>query len=1191
MTGFVGGLDLTTAQYLEIWVNDYQTDEAARGGVLHIDFGKINEDFYQPGLGELNDEDKPPYTWNANEDVGFVGEEGKEPYPQVLNSTTWDETRGIYRGINSRIKNGIHDTEDLNKNGRLDQSNAYYALTLNLHDTALVDVQRDYPKDQYLDYWNEKSINQQKSWRMYRLDLSKIGNFLVSESGGEPRIDAIQHMRLWVSQLDSLQGDVGHIVEIAGLKIVGNRWEYNGIRDLENVILPVSDPRINPNQKVTVGVINNKENPAQYRPPYPVATEEGIEIREQSLLIHIEDFADSTSFRSVKRFFGQGQNYQQYRELHFFILPDERGNLEGCDFYFQIAFDSLNYYEIEIPITQNMRNRWIPVSINLADLTNLKLLEGDDEIKSSPISDIVDPSMSYTARVRGNPSLFQVRNLYMGIRNTSGATVHSGWLWFNDILLGGVRRDIDHAERVSLSTNFGNVIQLAGQWQRTGPEFRSLRQSTGSGVTNSQFSMSAKTKVNHFIPTLGFEMPVSGRMNASSALPKYVPRSDVEIADEAVRDELKSANNSYSYNISLSRRGSKNFLTKALFDNLKLSYSYSRTQSASPNTRDTTLTHSGNLNYRINFSRGRELGLFRHVKWRYWLSNFSLVSSGSRQVKFTHALTGDEFVRRPVSYASGLDNSVSTLYEPFQSIKIDFDMKEHRDRAIDHNVWGIPVGVQTSFGHTFRLNFQPGGNFFLLSEFRPRFDYATRYNEDLRPSIRQEGDPFGTRNVSANRDMSFVFDVNFGTYCLRLGEFLRILDKGEGRTTGTASSPSSEMERRLERERRIKESKPDAFVAPTPGQMSEPKAIPGYIPGQERPPDAPPQEPERTEPEETKPAAADLGVAAPRPGGQADEAQEEEKAQEPAAADTAKAGRGGNPLKAFKSVFHLLGRFEPLKANLNLGHQSSYQRIYERAGFGYQFGLSDKTGVPGRSGDSEDTPERASDNIVLDLRTGVALTASIDIDVRYTYNGSESDYGGTVTKVERITWPSLNFSWTGIEKSRFLNRFIRQSDLKVNFEKKESKDQRRNEISYLLSPNWNFVWMNDLTTNFGVSYKQSTTLDNRQEIWTKSWGVTMNLKYNIQGTQGFGLPLPFLGSKKLKFKSTLTTDLGISYTNSMKYNQPEADKTLSISPRASYRFSNKINGVLALTYVRNVAGQTGWINHSLGVHVTAEFTF
>ncbi|MBU8921956.1 MAG: hypothetical protein KOO63_09060, partial [Bacteroidales bacterium] len=201
MTGFAGGLDVQTAQYLEIWVNDFTLDPEDRNGVIHIDFGRIDEDFHQPELDAFDDERQ--IDWTNEYDTGFPDDD-LGVYPTNFDNT-WNDNWKIYNGINSRENNNYHDTEDLNRNSRHDVRNEYYSLTLNLADTALIDIQRDFPKDQYSDYWNDATkteaygggqyqVNRKKSWRMYRLDLSKVEN----PSGIPPRMDALQHIRIWV---------------------------------------------------------------------------------------------------------------------------------------------------------------------------------------------------------------------------------------------------------------------------------------------------------------------------------------------------------------------------------------------------------------------------------------------------------------------------------------------------------------------------------------------------------------------------------------------------------------------------------------------------------------------------------------------------------------------------------------------------------------------------------------------------------------------------------------------------------------------------------------------------------------------------------------------------------------------------------------------------------------------------------
>ncbi len=100
----------------------------------------------------------------------------------------------------------------------------------------------------------------------------------------------------------------------------------------------------------------------------------------------------------------------------------------------------------------------------------------------------------------------------------------------------------------------------------------------------------------------------------------------------------------------------------------------------------------------------------------------------------------------------------------------------------------------------------------------------------------------------------------------------------------------------------------------------------------------------------------------------------------------------------------------------------------------------------------------------------------------------------------------------------------------------------------------------------------------------------MNLKYLIKGSKGFSIPLPLLRRKKYKFSSTLNTSMDLSYVNSAKYNQP-ASRTISLSPRLSYRFSNRLTGSFFLNYKRTSGGLLGYIYNTFGMGVSAEFRF
>jgi hypothetical protein len=1191
MTGFPGGgLDLTNSQYIEIWVNDFDTASVAadRGGVLHIDFGKIDEDFHQPdsataeGRAIWNDEDLPPYTWTIDEDTGFPGETCYYPTDFESNPSaqlmTWE-------GINCRRGNGFHDTEDLNSNGRLDTVNAYYTIEIPLSETAIIDVQRDFDKGTYADYWNEDNgENYSKAWRMYRVDLSKAE--LVTPSGVEPRWDAIQHMRVWLSDIEDLgrpDNAYGAVLEVAEVKLVGNRWEFNGVRDLEDELPALHK---DPLQKVVLGTINNKDNPSLYNPPYEVMQEEGISIREQSLLLGYEYFADSTSFQAVKRFFGTGQNFQDYREIQFFLHQDF--NSAGCEFYLQLAYDSTSFYEIAIPLLEENANRWIYVNVNLNDLSSLKLLPADTNgVVTEEIADNVDPSRTYMATMRGIPTLFRVKYLFIGLRNATGELIEMGEVWFNDVKLGNVRKDVDHAERASFSADFGNILQINGNWQRTGPEFRTLRQKSSSGVTTSTLNLQGKTRINHFIPTLGFELPITAKYGNSKQLPKYIPQSDIEITDDALRNEERSVSTNYAFTVSISRRGSSNVIMRNVFDKLRSSFSYSKRSLQSPNSRDTTRTFSGNLNYSTNFRKDRQIGLIKGIKWRYWLTSFSLQSSGARKTREWYTLASGNMVKRPRTFEASWNTSTTMMYEPFESIKIDFNMMERRDASMENRFLGIPIGVQTSFSHNMKLQFQPVGRMFLLDKLNPRFQYSTRYNEDLSPNLRQENDPLGTRNVGVRRNMNFVFDVDIGRYFLDIGKKLNLIEEEQKterqeRRRGKFFKPpgKEEFDQRIEDYRKQQEREEERSARTSPEKVSdeETKA----------------REQKLLEEAEKKEEAGGLDELAARRPRDATIGKEKEEAaakvdSTAAPADTAAAERG-DPLLIFKHALRFLGRFEPIKTNINIDHNSSYQRIYERASLLYQLGFTDNTGVTGKSGEIEDHPERATDDFAVGLRTGVDLTSNINLDMRLNYAKRKNDYSGRITESDRLTWPSVNMSWSGLERLKILQGMIESSDITLNYEQITLTDARREEVSTTISPTWNFTWKNTLTTNVSFSYRQTTKTEQGQEIWTKVWSLNVNARYNFKGSKGIGLPLPFLNKKRLKFQSTLTTDINVGYSSSSRYNQPAAS-TLAIAPTASYKFSKRMQGTLAVNYRRSSGGIYGYINHSIGVHITADFTF
>jgi hypothetical protein len=265
--------------------------------------------------------------------------------------------------------------------------------------------------------------------------------------------------------------------------------------------------------------------------------------------------------------------------------------------------------------------------------------------------------------------------------------------------------------------------------------------------------------------------------------------------------------------------------------------------------------------------------------------------------------------------------------------------------------------------------------------------------------------------------------------------------------------------------------------------------------------------------------------------------------------------------------------------------------MYDRADPWYQLGFTERSGAPSANDSiADNTPLRATNSVSIDLRSAVGLTANIGVEVKGRFNLGEDDFSGKRSTNTSSVWPTLTLNWKGMEKYRLLSRYMTQSNLVVGFERRNSVTLSGEENDYSMSPTWNLEWKNTLSTNLGATYNKKTTINNNQELWNMAWGVNLGLKYNFQGSKGFGIPLPLLNRRKISFNSVLTTALDLAYNRaSTQIDPPSA--VLSVSPNVSYRFSNNVTGGLGINYQRTSGGRLGQVHQSIDVRLNAEFKF
>jgi len=199
------GYDYSDYGFFEFWI-DAGSDPQ---GMIHIDLGTINEDFYplRAPNAELDTEDRDMNGFDAQEDTGLdnvwgvdsdnvPGDDGNDDYCFTYGS-------GDYSRLNGTEGNERFDTDDLNGNFYIDTENRFWRLTVDLADTTYLAVDNS-------TYWDPEK---RTDWRLYRISLEE-----AISVGGMADWDVVKSARVWFEDLSIVEE---HVL-IGKLDIVGS---------------------------------------------------------------------------------------------------------------------------------------------------------------------------------------------------------------------------------------------------------------------------------------------------------------------------------------------------------------------------------------------------------------------------------------------------------------------------------------------------------------------------------------------------------------------------------------------------------------------------------------------------------------------------------------------------------------------------------------------------------------------------------------------------------------------------------------------------------------------------------------------------------------------------------------------------------------------------------------------------------
>lgn len=770
----IGGADFSQKQYLDLWINDEFTDEQGiqsfyrdlglnpDSATICIDIGSVSEDAMwdinelpdgflnteDTGDGLLDDSDflnedtgldgklSPAETGPSQTGVEVAGDPSGDDYD--LNPDLSDINANKFARINGLEDNDRLDSEDLNRDGLLVVRNAYYQYKINLAD----------PESKFL-LTEVTQAGIPTGWRRYRIPVQ--GGAV--DTVGSPSLDGVEHVRVWLTGFSTRSR-----LQIARMAFTGNRWTRQGVTDSLGVLITEQelDSR---GEEFLVGVINNKEDDI-YSPPFDPGEDGNIERREQSLLLTYKNL-DAGHTGVAFRAFDPAKDLTLYREIEFYVLGDAAK--PDMDFFVRFG-DEKRYYQIEMPV----KHGWQQIVVDMQELTSLK---GDDVADSVMVGDL-----KYS--VVGEPRLNQVRRITVGLVNR-GELLESGEIWFDDIRLGEVRRDIGVASRLNLQMSLADFMNISGSFDGQDEDFLAIGQNKGSGVDRRRISLGGKVNAHKLMAPLHITLPLSFNWSENTSVPEFRTGDDRELLPSQIGQERTISRNT-SLGADIARAPSRNPWLRYTVDAMRASVQWRKNRSVSPVRADTSEVVTTRLRYDLSPPQ-KTVRVIPGLELGYLPSNFSVSFMTTSET--ASSFDKDAGVRTKNVTLKPARIQLDAGYRPLSSLSANFSISSNRDllrkRPVDF-LGGLNIGSELSRNENIRANYSPRLFWWLGS---PSFNYSGGYKENHSPGLTNRQDRLDDktrRNVNNSRNYRMGLNLPWG-------RFMEIVSSAGGDSVSGAS--------------------------------------------------------------------------------------------------------------------------------------------------------------------------------------------------------------------------------------------------------------------------------------------------------------------------------------------------------------------------------------------------------------------
>ncbi|MFH0947914.1 MAG: carbohydrate binding domain-containing protein [Elusimicrobiota bacterium] len=239
-------------------------------------------------------------------------------------------------------------------------------------------------------------------------------------------------------------------MQFADISIVGNKWEK---------------PVVTGTDEMTATAINNIDN-TNYTPLYSYFPQvfrelynlESVDLegkKEQALQLSYTIADGSTA--TTKSVFSRAADYSKHKELTYYLWGGD--NSKGATFAIQFGAESA-YYEHKI--TPDWVG-WKKIMLHFVDINK----------DSKPDKIVADEGEGIVTPV-GNPSLTNISQIKVIVRNETGAPIANGEMWLDEIYLDDSWKITGYANRYNSDFNIPNWATFGGKFKFINRDFQTL---------------------------------------------------------------------------------------------------------------------------------------------------------------------------------------------------------------------------------------------------------------------------------------------------------------------------------------------------------------------------------------------------------------------------------------------------------------------------------------------------------------------------------------------------------------------------------------------------------------------------------------------------------------------------------------------------------------------------------------------